>query len=244
MRAHENPFRTQRLGSLAFRHPDWTAKALRERLDALGGRAAIVGPHGSGKTTLLGELGAGLEREGLRVRRRFLNADAARPWFPALLGEARALRAGDALLFDGAGHLPRWQWRALARAGRGASALLVTAHCVGLLPTLVETRTDAALLAELTGELLSRPAGPLAPLLEELREQHAGNLRDVFLGLYDLAARDEPRVAAALAARDEPGVAATLAAADEPRIEALLSNETRRKGRTPPASRTEGRRCR
>jgi hypothetical protein len=195
MRARENPFRTERIGRLAFRHPTLSVDAIRGRWLGLGCRAAIVGPHGSGKTTLLRELGDRLANEGLRVRRWFLNAESAVPKTAALVREARTLGDRDVLLFDGAGHLPRLAWWRVARACRGAGGLLVTAHAEGLLPTLVETRTDAALLAELTRELTGRSAPQLHPLLDELRAAHRGNLRDVFLALYDLEAHDDPRLA-------------------------------------------------
>jgi hypothetical protein len=195
MRARENPFRTERIGRLGFRHPALPVDAIHRRLLELGCRAAIVGPHGSGKTTLLRELGRRLASEGLRVQRWFLNADGPAPKTRTLVREARSLGARDVLLFDGAGHLPRLGWWRVVHACRGAGGLLVTAHSQGLLPTLVETRTDAALLAELTCELTGPSARRIHPLLEELRAVHRGNLREVFLALYDLKARDDPRLA-------------------------------------------------
>ncbi|MDJ0852595.1 MAG: hypothetical protein QNK04_29855 [Myxococcota bacterium] len=195
MRARENPFRTERIGSLAFRQPGLSLGAIRERLAELGGRGAIVGPMGSGKTTLLRELGSRLANEGLRLRHRFLQAESPHPPTRELVREARALGPRDALLFDGAGHLPRMAFWRVERAWRRAGAVLITSHGAGRLPTLVETATDAALLRELAHELLGEPSRALAPLLEELRAAHAGNLRDVFLALYDLAAHDDPRLA-------------------------------------------------
>lgn len=194
MRAHENPFRTQRIGALAFRHPTLSLVALERRWRELGGRAAVVGPKGSGKTTLLRELAVRLRSRGLRVRRWFLNAEDPAPGARILVREARALGSRDVLLLDGAGHLPRLSWWRVERASRGAAGVLVTAHAPGLLPTLVETRTDAALLGALTRELAGPGAAALAPLLADLYRRHHGNLRDVFLSLYDLSARDDPRL--------------------------------------------------
>jgi hypothetical protein len=100
------------------------------------------------------------------------------------------------LLFDGADHLPRPYGWALLAASRRARGIAVTAHTEGLVPTLVRTSTDAALLAELTQELVGPEAATIAPLLDALRREHRGNLREVFLALYDLAARDDPRLCA------------------------------------------------
>jgi len=188
MRAHENPFRATRLGGLAFRHPTLDIAELVARWGALGRRAAIVGPHGSGKTTLLRALGERLSARGLRVRRWFLNRQAPLPSARRLVREARALGPRDVLLFDGAGHLSRVAWWRVARASRGAAGLIVTAHGPGRLPTLLETRVDPALIAQLARELVGAQTAALEPLLAELCAAHDGNLHDVFLALYDLGA--------------------------------------------------------
>ncbi len=201
MRARENPFRTERIGSLAFRHPTLSFDAIRRRLAAQGGRGAIVGPKGSGKTTLLRELGRRLAGEGLRLRHWFLGAESPAPSTRELVRAARALGPRDALLFDGAGHLPRLGFWRVQRASRGAAVVLTTAHDEGGLPTLVRTGTDAALLRELTRELVGDAWQGLSSLLEELRAAHDGNLRDVFLALYDLAARDDARLAGVVTAQ-------------------------------------------
>ena len=190
MRAHENPFRTARIGSLAFRHPTLTVPEIAARWRALGRRAAIVGPHGSGKTTLLRELGARLAGEGFRLRHWFLGARRPLPTASSLVREARRLGAGDVLLFDGAGHLPRLVWWRVARACRGAGGLLVTAHAAGRLPTLLETGMTPRLAAALTRELAGADADALEPVLRELYDRHAGNLHEIFLALYDRGARD------------------------------------------------------
>jgi len=195
MRAHENPFRTERLGRLAFRHPTLSADDVVSRWRTLGRRGAIVGPHGSGKTTLLRELAVRIGGEGFRVRHWFLNAQSPLPRTRTLVREARGLGATDVLLFDGAGHLPWLSWRRIARACRGSGGLIVTAHGEGRLPTLVSTRTDAALLKDLTRELAGGVPAAVEPLLADLFAAHGGNLHDVLLALYDLGARDDERVA-------------------------------------------------
>jgi hypothetical protein len=200
VRARENPFRTQRLEGLAFRLGDQRADLLLERFRRMGNRAAIVGPHGSGKTTLARELGDRLAAGGRRVHRRFLNAESPRSARLGWVGRARAMTGEDVLILDGAGHLPRALWWRLRRASRRAGGVLVTAHQAGMLPTLIETRSDAALLTELCRELVGAQADPLVPLLETLWQRHRGNLREVFLALYDLRARDDPRLAPAAAA--------------------------------------------
>jgi hypothetical protein len=192
--ARDNPFRTARIGSLAFRHPRLSFDAVAGDLESLELRAEIVGPHGSGKTTLLGQLGGHLEREGFAVHRWRLFADRRPPPSRTLVREASGFGPRDVLLVDGAGHLSRPTWWRVARAARGAGGLVITAHESGRLPTLLETRTDLALLASLTRELVGTRASALEATLSELFDAHGGNLRDVFLALYDLAAAGDPRL--------------------------------------------------
>ena len=82
----------------------------------------------------------------------------------------------------------------MLRAARRARGIVATAHGEGLLPTLVRTSTNAALLDELMQELMGDRAHGVRPLARELFESHRGNLHEVLLALYDLAARDDPRL--------------------------------------------------
>jgi len=68
MRARDNPFSTDRVLRVRYRPQGVTWDALLERLEALGWRAAIVGPEGSGKTTLLEDLRPRLAERGLVTR--------------------------------------------------------------------------------------------------------------------------------------------------------------------------------
>lgn len=189
MRAADNPFRVQRLHSLAFRPQGIDWPALMHRLNGLGRRAAIVGPEGTGKTTLLRELGGRLKQQGYRTRWLQVGRDRRLPR-RALAEATTDLGARDVVLFDGAGHLlpPRWWW--LRRRCRDAGGLIITAHFGRRLPVLLRTRTDAALLCSLIAELLPDvspahwPADPQA-----LLHRHGGNVREALFELYDRFAR-------------------------------------------------------
>jgi energy-coupling factor transporter ATP-binding protein EcfA2 len=197
MRACDNPFRVQRLARLAYRLEGTTWEALLARWDALGRRAALVGPEGRGKSTLLAELGGLLvERDGVRLRavvlrrgeRRLPRAERAR-----LLD---GVEARDLLLVDGAQELASWEWRRLCEASRDAGGLLVTSHRAGLLPTLHECRTTPELLDDLLAELLrgERDESLVVPIAEAaaMFARHHGNLRDALLAAYDhCAARSD-----------------------------------------------------
>ena len=121
------------------------------------------------------------------------------PSLAALARDAHRIGSDTVLLYDGADALPLPHWQLLRLATRRAGGLVITAHAPGRLPTLVQTSTDAALLGELAAELVGPAARELGPLLEQLRAERAGNLREVFLTLYDLAARDDPHVVGCLA---------------------------------------------
>lgn len=189
MKARENPFRTERLERLAFRvprseGPSWAG------LEALNYHAAIIGPHGTGKTTLLREVSCVLRAGGMETVHWFLSEDRPNPSVLRMCREARALGPQQVLLFDGAGHLNRMAWAVIRQSARSAGGLIITDHAPGRLPTWVETVSDAALLRELTAELLEGQAELDPQELEALRLQFGGNLREVFLELFDLSARD------------------------------------------------------
>jgi len=200
LRPRLNPFRTERLDSLVYRSPE-TGRPLDlaplvERFDALGRRAAVIGPEGSGKTTLLDALASRLTARGLEVRRLRAAPDG------------RELRGADALcdpgpgtvLFvDGLDRLPGAARRRVRHAARSAGGLLVTTHRplrtfhlgrFGRLGTLTECATTPALLAALVARLAGAgtSASPSLPSAEDLHARHGGNLRTALLELYDLYA--------------------------------------------------------
>lgn len=200
LRPRLNPFRTERLDSLAYCSPE-TGRPLElaplvDCFDALGRRAAVIGPEGSGKTTLLDALAPRLVARGLEVRRL-----RAAPGGGVLRGaEALDDPGPETVLFvDGLDRLPGAARRRVRRAARSAGGLLVTAHRplrtlrvgrLGRLGTLTECATTPALLAALVARLsgASTPAAAPLPSAEDLHARHGGNLRTALLELYDLYA--------------------------------------------------------
>ncbi len=176
MRAHENPFRVSRVGSLRFRGPP--IPTLVATLQLHGYRGAIVGPEGSGKSTLLREIAEHLERDGLRVR-------TARFDDRALL--AAALVDREAVWhIDGAERIPL-PFRVVLTMS--VHRVVITTHIAAPgLPVLVRCATTPALLAELLGDL----GGPKLSSqdADALFRGSRGNLRLAFGSLYDMAAQD------------------------------------------------------
>ena len=80
----------QRVDALSYRLAGGVG-ALADRFDALGRRAAIVGPHGSGKTSLLAALVPALATRGLQARELRLHR-----------GDRRLGPAGERWLADAA----------------------------------------------------------------------------------------------------------------------------------------------
>ena len=182
MRARDNPFSTDRVLKIRYRPRGWTWDELLDRLKQLHYRAAIVGPEGRGKTTLLEDLEPHLRSRGFGVRHLRLTGE--RPAFDRhwLRDFFATTTEKDILLFDGAEQLNRLAWWRFRRVARRAGGLVVTSHRPGLLPTLVECETDAALLGDILHDLL--PDG--APDdTAALFDRHHGNLRDALRELYD-----------------------------------------------------------
>lgn len=190
MRARDNPFRTERVLAVRYRLLRETWDTLLVRFDALGRRAAIVGPRGSGKTTLLEDLGPRLKERGYLVRELRLDTETPRFEEGFLDGFFASLCPRTMILFDGSEQLGRWAWASFERRSRAAGGLLVTQHEPGRLPTLLATRTTPELLDGLVDEILGVPAEGVRPLARWLFEKHGGNLREALRDLYDHYAAD------------------------------------------------------
>ena len=194
MRARNNPFGAARVLS-AIRYADPAgdpddgrdgAVALLPRLEALGYRAAIVGPHGSGKTTLLEDLEGVLAQRGFRITHVRLDADDRRLPREWRLSASR-LESGDIVCLDGADELGPIGWMWFRWRARRAGGLIITAHRRGRLATLVACATSASLLDRIIRRLA--PNGlAAAPPAAELFARHRGNLRDALRELFDVYA--------------------------------------------------------
>jgi hypothetical protein len=180
-RPADNPFASHRVESLAFRHDRLTVSELCRRIVELGGRVEIVGPEGSGKTTLLHELTTELPGEPVTI---CIGGGDPHPWSSVRDQLPRPVRSSHAVLVDGSEQLGPLGWRLLLRATRHAQCLVATLHQPGRLPTLIECRTDEALLRD----LVSRLTAQQMPDLDDLYWRHEGNIRLCFRELYDLFA--------------------------------------------------------
>ena len=184
-RPADNPFASHRVEALPYRYRGSSLRELEERLRALGGRAAVVGPKGSGKTTLTGELARRFNGNVVRVA---IPGSCPHPWQVVRSQLPRRVGRRHAVFVDGAEQLSPFGWRRLLQSTGNAARLVVTLHRPGRLPTLAECWTDPTLLRELVRELAPEHARTLEPHLDELYRRHRGNIRDCFRELYDLFA--------------------------------------------------------
>jgi energy-coupling factor transporter ATP-binding protein EcfA2 len=182
MKARENPYAVGRIHALGYRMPDEEWVALLARLETLGRRGAILGPHGSGKTTLLLALAGRLAHQGLDARVVLVDNDLCRHRLRRLREAARGLTPATVVLLDGADriHAPAWLW--FRRACRKAGGLVVTSHRPGRLPTLTVCKPTPALLCEIVEVLNPAQADPEA--LGGLFDKVNGNLREALRHLY------------------------------------------------------------
>lgn len=169
--------------------------ALLDSLAALGGWAAIRGPHGSGKTTLLAHLAEGLELRGVPVSRVRLRSWRDAP-VPAVRDIVSAWRmivrcpAGGTVCIDSWEQMGAAAARLatlLARVKR--CGLLVTTHHDTHLPLLVACETTPALLASIVRRLPGSEGWADSVIAgEDINATFVacgGNVRDALSMLYD-----------------------------------------------------------
>ena len=190
MRARDNPFSTDRVLKIRYRPRGWTWEQLLDRLARLDYRAAIVGPEGHGKTTLMEDLEPHLRAKGFNVKHLRLTRE--RPTFDRawLRDFFAATGPNDVLLFDGAEQLTRLAWWRFRGMARKAGGLVITSHCAGMLPTLVECETDPDLLDGIVRDLAPGRVDGAVEDTAELFARHRGNVREALRELYDQYAFD------------------------------------------------------
>lgn len=204
-----NPFATKFVspGAIAWqanRGPEIVS--LRDRfLDRLNRRGALVGPHGSGKSTLLEHLVPYLGR--LRFRRDAsgqvtTQSDSGNVVWLGLRRHGGAMdlhrdqwQAGGLVVLDGFEQLHGMsRLRVVLETRLKRIGLLVTSHHSTLLPTLMATNVTLPLVGALVAARLAE-ANDLPPLLAkmllderllgQLLLETEGNVREVFMRLYD-----------------------------------------------------------
>jgi energy-coupling factor transporter ATP-binding protein EcfA2 len=185
MRARDNPFRSERLLQIRYRLRDTTWPQLLARLERLRFRAALVGPHGSGKTTLLEDLKERLRERGFGTL--WIRLDDEHRSFESrfLDGFFRGVTSNKIILFDGAEQMSPLVWWRFQRRSHRAGGLIITTHRPGRLPTLLECRTTAELLAGIASELLGENLERVQSKAEMLYQKYRGNLRDALREWYD-----------------------------------------------------------
>ncbi|HJQ69277.1 MAG TPA: hypothetical protein VKA70_09905 [Blastocatellia bacterium] len=186
MRARDNPFNTDSVLGVRYRLRGPTWEELLARMEEMGYRAAIVGPHGSGKTTLLEDLEPRLAALGFSIIRLRLDAETRSFDRKFLKSLFRTLSERDVLLFDGAEQMSRLAWLIFKRRTKRAAGLIVTSHDRRRLPTLIECRTSPELLHEIIVELTGDEAGARSAVAATLHAKHRGNLRDALREMYDV----------------------------------------------------------
>ncbi|TFG38985.1 MAG: hypothetical protein E4H44_02945 [Candidatus Aminicenantes bacterium] len=107
-RAADNPFASHRVDALPYRGHERSWSDFEHRIDALGGRAAIVGPKGSGKTTLLEELSRRMDQPTTLVH---LPGSEPRPYRTAILQLPNPVTSAHTILIDSAEQLGSLAWR-------------------------------------------------------------------------------------------------------------------------------------
>lgn len=184
-----NPF------SVQFTRPDAlpfvfsageSTDSLIERLRKVGWNGQVVGPHGAGKSCFLATLIPALERTGVQVCTIELHNGQRR--LPISLNAVHRERPFGIVAIDGYEQLSWWSRFGLKRFCRkNRIGLLVTSHADAGLPDLYRPEVHVDLAHRLVIRLLGADAKMISPSeVADRFEWHHGNLREVFMDLYDL----------------------------------------------------------
>lgn len=188
MKAHLNPFAPDRVQRLLPFDPslvetNW--EAIESRWEKMGQRAAIVGHKGSGKSTFLKTFAKRLQKERNVVQLFFRAGDRK-------LGEChREKLAGMTndqnvvVLVDGEGHLCWAQRNLLRNFCKHSAGYLVTRHHRSTLPTLLHLQSNPQLAETLLSKIAPDKEESIHQQLPSLLRKKSGNLREVWLSLYD-----------------------------------------------------------
>lgn len=190
-----NPFATKfiRAGKLPFQFADdQTTDRLHQRLQNAGWFGQIVGPHGSGKTTLLRSLDPYWSAWGRRPLLCELRDRKRMNTWKKITSQASA---GDVIVVDGYEQLGTFaKCSLLLRCRLQGCGLLATTHqkCP-LLHVVYQTQTSLRLARDLVERLLPAELPSLELSIPQHFGDHAGNMRETFLSLYDEYAKRQSK---------------------------------------------------
>jgi energy-coupling factor transporter ATP-binding protein EcfA2 len=189
MHAAINPFSTARVERLLDFDPGLIGTCwdtIDERWAELGWRACVTGHHGAGKTTFLETMATRLKPRA-RVELLFFN-DRKRSLSPE---DRKVLERceGAFLLIDGDESLSWSDRRSLARQSRRARGCLFARHRQRGLPELLRLRSNPELARQLLERISPEWRRKLDGELEQKLREMDGNLRELWLGCFDLAGK-------------------------------------------------------
>lgn len=188
MKAHLNPFAPERVQRLLPFDPSLAGtswEAIESRWLAMGRRASIVGRKGSGKTTFLKTFAQRLQKEHHLVHLFFREGDrqlGQREWdqLTRITNHENTL-----ILVDGEGHLCRAQRTILRKLSSQAAGYLAARHHRSRLPALLHLKSSPQLAETLLARIDPEEADSIRNQLPSLLRKKSGNLREVWLSLYD-----------------------------------------------------------
>jgi len=160
---------------------------LAERFERCGRIGQIVGPHGTGKSTLLEAL-SGLFHESGTVVFKTVLRDRQRRLPSNFADRLRECQADNCVvIIDGYEQLATFSrvWLHWKRRRLGFGLLITTHRPIFGQPILYKTAPNRETCRRIVQTLLNNEAEIAPQTLDSLFAKHRGNMRQIFLELYD-----------------------------------------------------------
>lgn len=189
MFAKDNPFKSGNIDNIEYKFVNSSWDQILANLYALNFRAAVTGNYGTGKTTFIIELSKILKDKGFVVKQFFLNRQDVRSSEHELVSIVLKSDKNTIIIVDGADLLGELNWFFVKFLSLRNKGLIIAGHKKRMLAELHVCKTNHEVMSYALKSVWSDCPSIIKEKAIELFNINNGNIRNVFMELYDYCAR-------------------------------------------------------